>query len=46
MNHMDLALSPVTDEDVETLSMFTHNTGAKAAVAHARKIRELTHAAE
>jgi radical SAM superfamily enzyme YgiQ (UPF0313 family) len=45
-HHMDLALTPVTDDDVENLAMFTHNAGAKAAVAHARKIRELTHAAE
>jgi tRNA-dihydrouridine synthase len=36
----------VTDEDVENLAMFTNNTGAGAAVVHARKMRELTHTAE
>ncbi|MBV8801039.1 MAG: radical SAM protein [Alphaproteobacteria bacterium] len=43
--YSDLALSPVMDDEVENLAMFTHNAGAKAAVVHARKIRELTHAA-
>jgi hypothetical protein len=44
--YTDLAMTPVNDDEVENLAMFTHNAGAKAAVVHARKIRELTHAAE
>jgi len=44
VHHMDLALTPVTDDDVETLAMFTKTTGGKAAVAHQRKVHELTHA--
>jgi len=44
--YTDLAMTPVTDEDVENLAMFTHNQGARDAVVHARKIRTLTHAAE
>ena len=44
LSYTDLAMTPVNDDEVENLAMFTHNTGAKAAVAHARKIRQLTHA--
>jgi radical SAM superfamily enzyme YgiQ (UPF0313 family) len=46
LTYTDLAMTPVNDDEVENLAMFTHNAGAKAAVVHARKIRELTHAAE
>jgi hypothetical protein len=34
----------VTDEETETLEMFTHNEAARAEVAHVRKVAELTHA--
>jgi hypothetical protein len=43
--YTDQALSPVVDEETETLELFTHNAGARDAVAHARKISALTHAA-
>jgi radical SAM superfamily enzyme YgiQ (UPF0313 family) len=46
LGYTDLAMTPVTEDDVENLAMFTHNQGARDAVVHARKIRELTHAAE
>ena len=39
--YMDRALTPVGDDD-ETLDLLTKTTGATAAVAHARKIAELT----
>jgi hypothetical protein len=41
--YTDLALTPVTEEESETLEMFTHNEGARDAVAHRRKIEALTH---
>ena len=44
--YTDLAMTPVNDDDTENLAMFTHNAGARGAVAHARKIHGLTHAAE
>jgi hypothetical protein len=40
--YTDLALTPVTDEETDRLEMFTHNDGARQAVAHARKVAELT----
>jgi radical SAM superfamily enzyme YgiQ (UPF0313 family) len=46
LGYTDLAMTPVAEDEVENLEMFTHNAGARGAVAHARKIRELTHAAE
>ena len=40
---MDLALSPVGDDDDEgTLDLLTKTTGAQAAVAHVKKVAELT----
>src|SRR5664280_891101 len=42
-NYTDTALTPVVDGETETLEMFTHNVGARDAVAHARKIHDLTH---
>ena len=42
-NYTDAALTPVVDGETETLEMFTHNAGARDAVAHARKIHDLTH---
>src|SRR5215510_14262616 len=41
--YTDLAMTPVTDEETETLAMFTHNDGARGQVAHVRKVDALTH---
>jgi len=41
-NYMDQALTPVSDDEDETLDLFTKTTGARAAVAHVKKIAELT----
>jgi hypothetical protein len=41
-NYRDQALAPVDAVDTESLALFTHNEGARAAVQHARKIKELT----
>jgi radical SAM superfamily enzyme YgiQ (UPF0313 family) len=41
--YTDLAMTPVTDEETETLAMFTHNDGARSQVAHVRKVDALTH---
>ena len=35
-------MTPVAEDDVEHLEMFTHNDGARQAVIHQRKIRALT----
>ncbi len=40
--YMDQALEPVDDEDESSLDLLTQTTGALAAVAHERKIAELT----
>jgi hypothetical protein len=40
--YMDQALTPVRDDDSETLELMTMTTGARAAVAHARKVAKLT----
>jgi hypothetical protein len=40
--YWDPALAPVTDGDTETLELFTHNEGARSAVLHARRIKEIT----
>jgi radical SAM superfamily enzyme YgiQ (UPF0313 family) len=40
-HYMDQALTPVSDDD-ETLDLLTKTTGARAAVAHVKKIAELT----
>ena len=42
--YMDQALTPVSDDDEETLDLLTKTNGGLAAVAHARKIAELTSA--
>jgi hypothetical protein len=42
--YTDLALSPVTADETETLELLTHSEAARNAVAHQRKIAELTHA--
>jgi hypothetical protein len=39
---MDLALTPVCDDDDTTLDLLTKTTGALAAVAHVNKVKELT----
>jgi radical SAM superfamily enzyme YgiQ (UPF0313 family) len=41
-NYMDRALTPVSDDEDETLDLLTKTTGALAAVAHVKKIAELT----
>jgi hypothetical protein len=43
--YTDQALTPVRDDDEDTLDLLTKTTGAKAAIAHLKKIDELTHAA-
>ena len=40
--YTDVAMTPVAEDDVEHLEMFTHNAGARQAVIHQRKIRALT----
>jgi radical SAM superfamily enzyme YgiQ (UPF0313 family) len=41
-NYMDRALAPVSDDGDETLDLLTKTTGARAAVAHVKKIAGLT----
>ena len=43
LHYTDEALTPVTDEETETLELFTHNESAREQVAHVRKIDALTH---
>jgi Radical SAM superfamily len=40
--YSDQALSPVSDEETETLELFTHSNAAREAVAHAHKVAHLT----
>lgn len=40
--YMDQALTPVADDEEETLSLFTKTAGGAAAVSHVRKVAELT----
>jgi hypothetical protein len=42
--YMDPALTPVTEEEVDTLELFNQNDAARNAVQHERHVRELTHA--
>jgi hypothetical protein len=42
--YSDQALAAVSDDETETLELFTHNEGAREQVAHTRKIEALTHA--
>src|SRR5581483_10044977 len=42
LTYSDVAMTPVSDDDTDNLEMFTHNAGARQAVAHANKIRTLT----
>jgi hypothetical protein len=41
-SYMDLALTPVSDDGDDTLDLLTKTTGARAAVAHIKKIAGLT----
>jgi radical SAM superfamily enzyme YgiQ (UPF0313 family) len=41
--YTDLALTPVGEQEADTLELFTQSTAARAAVVHARKVKELTH---
>ena len=41
--YTDLALTPVSDEETDTLELFTQNDAARTEVARTRKIAELTH---
>jgi radical SAM superfamily enzyme YgiQ (UPF0313 family) len=40
--YTDRAIMPVSDDEVETLELFTHNLAARDAVDHMRKIKALT----
>jgi hypothetical protein len=40
--YTDLAMTPVSEDETQTLELFTHNKSAREAVDHARKIRTLT----
>ena len=42
LSYMDQALMPVGDDNDETLDLLARTTGGRAAVAHAKKIAELT----
>ena len=42
--YMDQALTPVRDDEDVTLDLFTKTSGARAAVAHIKKVAELTDA--
>jgi len=41
MTYTDRALTPVLDDDDETFDLLTKTTGARAAVAHIKKVAEL-----
>ena len=43
--YMDQALTPVGEDDDETLEIMTQTTGAAAALAHLKNVDRLTHAA-
>lgn len=43
--YIDQALTPVADDDEETLDLLTKTQGAKAAIAHQHKVEELIRAA-
>ncbi len=40
--YTDQAMTPVSDDETQTLELFTHNKSAREAVVHARKIKILT----
>ena len=41
--YTDLALTPVRDDDEQTLELLTKTAGAKAAVDHLKKVHDITH---
>ncbi len=43
--YKDAALTPVSDDDEANLDLLNKTTGARAAVAHFKKVSELTHSA-
>ncbi len=43
--YMDQALMPARDDDEETLDLLTKTTGARAAIAHQKRVARLAHAA-
>ncbi len=42
-SYTDAAMTPVVDDETETLELFTHNEGARNEVVRTRKIHDLTH---
>ncbi|MFZ3358749.1 MAG: radical SAM protein, partial [Xanthobacteraceae bacterium] len=46
MPYSDQAMLPVTEDETQTLELFTHNKSAREAVDHARKIKILTGGAD
>jgi hypothetical protein len=44
-NYTDESLTPVQDDDTKTLELLTHTQAAKDAVAHERRVAEITHGA-
>src|SRR5262249_18139361 len=40
--YTDQAMTPVSEDETQTLELFTHNKSAREAVDHARKIKILT----
>jgi hypothetical protein len=40
--YTDQAMTPVSEDETQTLELFTHNKSAREAVDHARKIKTLT----
>ena len=42
MSYTDLAMTPVVDDELENLEIFTHSQAARDAVGHARKVKALT----
>jgi radical SAM superfamily enzyme YgiQ (UPF0313 family) len=42
-SYMDQALTPVHDDDDDTLDLMTKTSGARAAIAHIKRVSELTH---
>jgi hypothetical protein len=43
--YSDQAMMPVTEDETESLELFTHTQSAREAVGHARKVKTLTSAA-
>ena len=41
--YTDRALAPITSDETDTLELLTQSPAARRAVAHSRKVRELTH---